>query len=246
MEKLLDNFIQQYYFYKDIVEHYYHYGRFYKLANSPFSSKSNQTIPKVIHYCWFGRGKMNDLIKRCMNSWQEFLPEYKLVLWNEDNFPMDDYPFAKQALTDHKWAFVSDVARLHALFYHGGIYMDTDVEVLKPLNEAFFKYGFFSSFESKIHIPTGLMGAQKGNKYVYMLLGWYINRDLNRRYYKIANTRIITKLTCMYANLKRDGTLQHFNDCIYYPRDYFCPEKTADGWKSTENTYTIHHFTGTW
>ena len=236
---------QQLHFYIDILAHYNHYGRYCKVEKNQLTSSPEHTIPKKIHYCWFGHGKMNELLNHCIDSWQKFLPEYELVLWNEDTFPMEDYPFAKQALADHKWAFVSDVARLHALYYQGGIYMDTDVEILKPL-DCFLNHGFFSSFESKVHLPTGLMGAQKGNQYIYMLLGWYINKTLDSSYYKVANTRIITKLTCLYTDLKRNGTLQRFNDCVYYPREYFCPEKTADGWKITNNTYAIHHFTGSW
>ena len=234
---------QQLIFYRDILEHYIRYGRKYK--NNRYGRISGDNIPKIIHYCWFGQGEMNDLLKKCIASWHEILPEYEYVLWSEDNFPVDDYPFAKQALKDKKWAFVSDVARLHALYFYGGIYMDTDVEVLKPLDR-FLSHEFFSSFESKIHIPTGLMGAKKGNEYIYMLLGWYINKKLGREYYKTANTRIITKLTCLYNGLERNGRFQEFNDSVYYPREYFCPEKLDDGWNTTDNTYAIHHFTGSW
>jgi len=239
----LHHYKQQIIFYRDILEHYVRYGRKYK--NHQHDIFANEMIPKTIHYCWFGRGEMNDLLKRCIESWHEILPEYKFVLWNEDNFPFEEYPFAKQALKDKKWAFISDVARLHVLYYHGGIYMDTDVEVLKPLDK-FLQHEFFSGFESKIHIPTGIMGAKKGNGYIYMLLGWYIQKALGRVYYQTANTRIITKLTCLYSDLKRNGCFQQFDDFVYYPRDYFCPEKMDDGWNVTDNTYAIHHFTGAW
>lgn len=106
-------------------------------------------ILKTIHYCWFGCGKQNDLIQKCISTWKDVLPEYKIILWNEDNFPVNKYPFAKQALHDKKWAFVSDVARLHALYYHGGIYMDTYVFEGKMNNKRFMESLFprLSRFE---------------------------------------------------------------------------------------------------
>ena len=228
-------------FYKDVLEHYIRYGRKYEPKRINISGK----IPKIIHYCWFGRGEMSELIKRCMASWQRVLPDYKIIIWNEDNFPFEDYPFAKAALLDRKWAFVSDVARLHALYYYGGIYMDTDMEVLKPLDQ-FLNHEFFSSFESKIHIPTGLMGAKKESEYIRLLLEWYINKEYGKAYYQTANTKIITKLTCLYCGLQRNGCYQNLNDIVYYPREYFCPEKNNDGWKITDKTCAIHHFTGSW
>ena len=203
------------------------------------------TIPKIIHYCWFGRGKQNELIKRCISSWKQYLPEYEIILWNEDNFPVNEYPFAQQALMDKKWAFVSDVARLYALYYYGGIYMDTDVEVLKPLDK-FLSHGFFSGYESLRHIPTGIMGAKKHNEYVKLLLSWYNDKCYGKDYYEIANTRIITRITRLNCGLKVNGKQFNFGDCCYYPREYFCPERTENGWKISANTYTIHHFTGLW
>lgn len=88
-------------------------------------------IPKVIHYCWFGCGEYSSLIKKCMATWERVLPDYEFVLWNEDNFPIEKYPFAQEAYDKKKYAFTSDVARLAALYEHGGIYLDTDIEMLK-------------------------------------------------------------------------------------------------------------------
>ena len=99
-------------FYKNLLRHYVYYGRRYNYELVSYSEQV--TIPKVIHCCWFGKGKQSQLIEKCIASWKAILPEYEILLWNEDNFPMDKYPFAKQALKDKKWAFVSDVARLPA------------------------------------------------------------------------------------------------------------------------------------
>ena len=91
-------------------------------------------IPKKIHYCWFGRGKMPELALKCIESWKKYLPDYELKEWNEDNFNMDLYPYVREAYGKRKFAFVTDVVRLFALYTEGGIYMDTDVEVIKNLD----------------------------------------------------------------------------------------------------------------
>ena len=88
-------------------------------------------IPKVIHYCWFGRNEKPELIKRCIESWKKYLPDYRIIEWNEDNFNISSFAFTKSAYEIKKWAFVSDVARLTALVEYGGFYFDTDVEVLE-------------------------------------------------------------------------------------------------------------------
>ena len=239
------NCIRQALFYVDIVGHYFSSGREYLSEKPGYESTMSKRIPKTIHYCWFGRGEMNSKIKQCMKSWQEKLPDYEFKLWNEDNFPMEDYPFAQKALDDGKWAFVSDVARLHALYYYGGIYMDTDVEVLRSFDDL-LENDFFASFESKRHASIGTAGAKKGNRYIKFLLGWYKNRKLGKIYYDMANTRIVTKLTQLYCGLKRNGEMQHFRDGVFYSRDYFIPERQGNCWKVTDNTYCIHHFTKEW
>ncbi|WP_051586327.1 glycosyltransferase family 32 protein [Selenomonas sp. AE3005] len=236
------HFLQQLLFYKDIVDHYLHFGREYLNDKSDSRLELTEKIPKIIHYCWFGRGEMNDTIKMCIESWHKYLPEYEFMLWNEDNFPMDDYPFARKALKDHKWAYVADVARLHALYNYGGVYMDTDVEIIKPLDDL-LENDFFASFESYRHASIGTAGAKKGSRYIKLLLGWYVNRNLGNIYYIMANTRIVTKLTQLYCGLKRNGQTQRFRDGVFFSRDYLLPEKQGDGWKITDNTYAIHHFT---
>ena len=91
-------------------------------------------IPKIIHYCWFGRGQMPELALKCLESWKKYCPDYEIKEWNEDNFDLETYPYAREAYENRKFAFVTDVVRLYALYHEGGIYMDTDVEVLKPLD----------------------------------------------------------------------------------------------------------------
>ena len=99
-------------------------------------------IPRIIHYCWFGRGPMPELALRCIESWHHFMPDYEYKLWNEDNFDITNVPYVKEAYEAGKYAFVTDYVRLFALFTEGGIYMDTDVEVLKPYDDLLSLPGF--------------------------------------------------------------------------------------------------------
>lgn len=233
-------------YHKNIWMHYIRYGRGKSFDN--WVSGEQKTIPKILHYCWFGRGRYSDKIQKCIESWHKVLPEYKLMLWNEDNFPLNGgkYPFAEQAFKDRKWAFVSDVARLHALYTIGGVYVDTDVEMLKPIDD-FLKYDFFSSFESINHLPTGLMASKKGNPYIGYLLDWYVGKNYSGRdYYEIANTKIITDLTKLITDIKINNTKYQFGGNVYFPYDYFCPQKVNDSFLLTENSYCIHHITGSW
>ena len=104
-------------------------------------------IPKIIHYCWFGGKPKSAFIENCMASWKKHLPEYEVRCWSEQDIDIESIPFVKQAYQAKKWAFVADYVRFYALYTEGGIYMDTDVKVLRPFNENWFSYGFFSAHE---------------------------------------------------------------------------------------------------
>src|SRR4051794_6708390 len=119
-----------------------------------------QKIPKIIHYCWFGRGDYSDLVMKCMKSWKAYLPDYKIVLWNEDNFDVNMNDFVRQAYEQRKYAFVSDYVRLYALYQSGGIYMDSDVEVVKSIDE-FLHHRAFLGYEKTELLQTGVMAAEK-------------------------------------------------------------------------------------
>ena len=105
-------------------------------------------IPKIIHYCWFGGKPKPELAEKCIESWKKFCPDYEIVEWNEGNFNINSNLYVKQAYEAKKYAFVTDYVRLYALYTQGGIYMDTDVMVLKPLDE-YLNHEAFSGFESK-------------------------------------------------------------------------------------------------
>lgn len=207
-------------------------------------------IPKTIHYCWVGGNPLPDEAKRCIESWKKFCPDYEIIRWDESNFDFDINAYCKEAYEAKKWAFVSDYIRLKVLYDYGGIYMDSDVEVVKPL-DPLLKYDAFSGFEKPDKIPTGTMGAVKGNEWINLLLDDYELRHFIKpdgSYDFTTNVTVITKLTFDKYHIKLDGTKQIFgNNMIMLPFDYLCAKDYSTGKISaTENTYTIHNFAGSW
>ena len=206
-------------------------------------------IPKKIHYCWFGGGELPVLANKCIASWKKYCPCYEIKRWDEDNFDLDLFPYVREAYDKRKFAFVTDVVRLYALYKEGGIYMDTDVEVLKPLDRFLFHHAF-SGFEDEWNIPTGIMASEKGGKWVKENLAYYCNRHFLKEDGTMDLTTNVVTLTnyMLSLGLKQDNTFQDFPDLVtFYPKDYFCPKSHADGKiRLSENSYTIHHFAGSW
>lgn len=205
-------------------------------------------IPKIIHYCWFGRGKKTKLSNKCIESWKKFLPDYDIIEWNEDNFDINSNIYAKQAYDAKKYAFVSDYARLYVLYNYGGIYMDTDVEVLKSLDE-FLKYDAFCGFESKEFCGTGIISCKKSNLIIKEFLDRYenmnfINDDGTNN--EVPNPRIFTEI-CINNGITLINKEQSIKGLKVFPKTYFYP-LTFKSIESdfSENTYTIHHFAGSW
>ena len=205
-------------------------------------------IPKKIHYCWFGRGEKPELAAKCIESWKKYLPEYEIIEWNEDNFDLDMYPYAREAYDARKFAFVTDVVRLWAMYTYGGIYMDTDVEVLKPL-DSLLNFEAVSGFESEAQIPTGLMACREGFALFKELLNEYDGIHFvlpDGSFDTMPNTARITN-TCTKKGLILNGALQTVNGFTVLPTEYLCPKSWETG-KITlsENTLCIHHFSGSW
>lgn len=207
-------------------------------------------IPKIIHYCWFGGKPLSEETKKYINTWKKFCPDYEIKEWNESNFDVTQNRYCYEAYKAKKWAFVSDYARLNILYNYGGIYMDTDVEVCKSLNELLI-YNAWSGFESDKQIPTGTMAAIRHNDWIKYLLSYYNDRRFlndNGTFNMTTNVITITKMTKEKYNIILDGKKQIFGDnCLLLPFEYLCAKSLMDGKiRKTENTYTIHHFCGSW
>lgn len=195
-------------------------------------------IPKIVHYCWFGRGKKNPDMLSFLESWRNCLPDYQIIEWNEDNFPFQDWTFCKEAYAIGKWAFVADVCRLWALDKFGGIYLDTDVEVIKSF-DPFLKNKSFLGLEAENKVGTGCIGAEKGTLWVHDFLLYYKDRhfiNLKGRPMDFANTDLLTAFLVDYIEKPQ-----------IYPLDFFCAKLyNTHEVVITDNTVCIHHYKASW
>ena len=206
-------------------------------------------IPKTIHYCWFGGNELPPLAKKCIKSWKKYCKGYKIIKWDESNFDISSAPlYVRQAYDAKKWAFVSDYVRLWAMVNYGGIYMDTDVEVVKKLNP-FLKHKAFSGFESDTNIPTGIMACEKKFPMFEKFLKYYddaifIKSDGTMN--TTTNVKLITD-ECLKHGLIQNNSFQVVEGFALYPNEFFCPiNLDSDSFDRTERTTTIHWFNGSW
>ena len=205
-------------------------------------------IPKTIHYCWFGGKPLPDLAQKCIVSWKKFCPDYEIKEWNESNFNLDVYPYAREAYDHKKFAFVTDVVRLYVLYHYGGIYMDTDVELLKNIDD-FLQHEGFSGFESTTKIPTGLMASTQHNALIKEWLEEYNGLHFIKDDGTLDLTTNVIRITniCLKHGFIPNGELQSVDGFEFFPTEYFCPKDLATGEINlTENTYSIHHFDASW
>lgn len=205
-------------------------------------------IPKIIHYCWFGGKELSDDAKKYIESWKKFCPDYEIKEWNETNFDVTVVPYVAEAYKEKKWAFVSDYARLYALKEFGGIYLDTDVEIVKSLDE-FLNNKAFIGAESKYSVCTAVIGAEKSAAFIDELLGLYdgIHFTNGKTIDTMPNSkRIYNYLEKMYAYSTGDNPI-YLNKCTLYPMDFFSPINCYTYKQEiTTNTHCIHRFAGTW
>lgn len=193
-------------------------------------------IDKVIHYCWFGGNEKPEIVKKCIESWEMFCPDWKIIEWNETNFDITSIPYMKEAYEMGKWAFVSDVARLLIVYQSGGVYLDTDVELKSSIDEWILQEAFFV-FETERNIATGLgFGAIKGHKAVKAMLRFYEGKhfEINGRTKMIpcpaGNTQALAET---YNMFKRNGNTQNFDKILIFSSGNYSEK-------------AVHHGTATW
>lgn len=219
---------------------------------------TKKEIPRIIHYCWFGGNPLPDLAKKCMASWRKFLPDYEIKEWNESNFDVYQAPYVAEAYRLKRYAHVSDYARFWILYHYGGIYFDTDVEVIKPLDDIIAR-GSFMGFEcqegTRQDNPNGNMnpglgfGVCKEHPFFRKMLDHYNHHHFIR--WNGKNTGNITLQATQYLDYDHkqvlEGGIVSVSGLLIYPIEYFCPyDFYKHEMRITENTRTIHHYMGTW
>lgn len=206
-------------------------------------------IPKKIHYFWFGGNEKPKSVQKCINSWKKYCLDYEIIEWNETNFDIHCMPFVEQAYEAKKYAFVSDVARLMVVYEYGGIYMDTDVEVIKPLDDLLDNRAYMG-FENDENVASGLgFGAEAGmpffKEHIDVYKNWnFINDD--GTYNQIGCPKVATDLF-KTKGIILDGSEQTVCDIHIYPAEYFNPYDSLTGkFTKTPNTYSIHWYNASW
>ena len=202
-------------------------------------------IPKRIHYCWFGRAEKPKLATKCIDSWKKYCPDYEIIEWNEDNFDINLNAYTKMCYEQKKYAFLSDYVRLLVVFKHGGIYFDTDVEVVKSFDDLLLHKAFFG-FETTDFVNTGQgFGAESSDEIVEQLITKY-DLVLDGLHGVIGCPVLNTKALVEYG-FTMDGVFQQKNDVVVLPKDYFNPFDDNTGvLKITDNTYSIHWYGKSW
>lgn len=206
-------------------------------------------IPKKIHYCWFGEKELPEKDKKCIESWKKYCPDYEIIQWNESNYDVSKCKYMHQAYMQKKWGFVPDYARLDIVYNEGGIYLDTDVELIKSLDE-FLNLTGFMGFENKNYVNLGAgFGAEKNNDVIRKL------RDIYNEYQFIksdgSNNMIASPKYTTYIlkqlGLVMNNTTQKVKEVTVFASDYFSPLNFLDGVLTpTDNTHSIHWFNMSW
>ena len=209
-------------------------------------------IPKIIHYCWFGRGEMPELVTQCIASWYRYMSDWEYKLWSEDNFDIASAPaYVQEAYQTKKYAFVSDYVRLWALEREGGLYLDTDVEVLKTFEPLMNDTAFIGLEESLALLPgTCVMACEAHSQWIKDMLETYDGAHFVGEEGVLDMTTNVQRL----GQRMRQGGLLHERKVQYLPQwglriythDYFSPITSTRVMRKSKNTYCIHQFAGTW
>ncbi|AJR04617.1 glycosyltransferase family 32 protein [Siansivirga zeaxanthinifaciens] len=207
-------------------------------------------IPKKIHFCWYGRGKYNNTIEKCIASWEKKLPEYEIKKWDETNTPFDKLPFLKLLYKQKKWSFITDYIRLYSIYSEGGIYLDTDVEILKPFGKLLEESAFLgfqtNSIKSKYPLNSAVIGSVKQNPFILdCIKATETKQRLN--FNAMGGPPIVSQIIKSYG--LKNNNLQHLNKVLLLPFNYFYPFSWEDTFTPeciTENTICIHWWEDSW
>lgn len=205
-------------------------------------------IPQIIHYCWFGRGEKPKLAQKCIASWKKYCPDYKIVEWNEDNFDVMRYPYAAYCYDQKKWAFLSDFVRLVVVEEHGGLYFDTDVELVHSPDLLLAHEAFFG-FENPTHVNTGQgFGAVAHALALKAMLGEYETLQPDSSgHYPIIGCPVLNTAALVKLGLALSGQRQTVAGAEIYPVEYFNPYESSTGrLNQTVNTVSIHWYSMSW
>lgn len=210
-------------------------------------------IPKIIHYCWFGGAPKSELMMQCIESWKKYCPDYEIKEWNEDNYDLSANLYIQQAYEAKRWAFVTDYARLDIIYQHGGIYLDTDVEIIRSL-DPLLEHRAFAGMENvsgkEFSINTGLgFGAEAGFEIIGIWRGMYDHLSFLR---EDGSMDLLTTpaRTTAYLNtqgFRQEDRIQNIQGMVIYPTEYFSPKQYGSGDICiTQNTFSIHHYADSW
>lgn len=216
-------------------------------------------IPKIIHYCWFGGNPLPDDAIKCIKSWKKYFPDYKIKEWNEHNYKLNSCAYVKEAYNAKKWAFVSDYARFDILYKYGGLYFDTDVEVIKSMNDIIERGPFMGvetdwfnsdSSSQSVSVAPGLgMAAPAGLALYKEILDDYKSRHFYKKNGKEDITTVVYTVTSIlekHGIQLKDGVAL-CEEIIIYPKEFFCPKDYNTGEiQITQNTRAIHHYSASW
>lgn len=213
-------------------------------------------IPKKIHYCWFGRNKLPESAKKCIESWKRYFPDYEIIQWNETNYDVNKNEYIREAYKIKKYAFVSDYARFDVLYHYGGVYFDTDVEVISSFNDIL--NGAYMGCEidgngrenTSILVNPGLgMAAPAGLELYKEILNYYDRQKFYDDNGNINTTTVVTRTTqiLLEKGLKNISGIQNIGELTIYPKEFFNPRNNNTGvLQKTDNTHSIHWYAQSW
>ena len=215
-------------------------------------------IPKIIHYCWLSGDPFPPQIQKCLDSWKKHLPEYEFILWDTKRFVLEDSIWVKQAFEKKKYAFAADYIRLYALYHHGGIYLDCDVEVVKDFDDL-LSLPYFACTEGANIIEAGAFAAVQGLNWIKDCLDYFKDREfvkpdgtldtwpLPQIMMKVLSKNYITKVVSKAEFLIQTPDFEKEKIFYMLPKEYFCAKDMGTGlFLKTDETYCIHHFEMSW